>query len=148
MIYTQVIGRLGADSELRTSKNGNQFVAMRVASNDFVNGENVTTWLNVMWSGERAVKMQEHMKKGSLVSIYGTLRTSLFTNKNGEQAISTDVFADRIDFVSGGNSGATPTSDAVADTATLTQKQKEETQTEAMAKVTASSASSDDDLPF
>ena len=149
MIYTQVIGRLGADSELRTSKNGNQFVSMRVASNDFVNGENVTTWLNVIWSGERAVKMQEHMKKGSLVSIYGTLRTSLFTNKNGEQAISTDVFADRIDFVSGGNSGATPTSDAVADTTTTpAQKQKEEPQAEAMAKVAASSASSDDDLPF
>ena len=80
MLYVELIGRLGADAELKTSAKGNQFVSMRVASNDFFNGENVTTWVNVMWSGERAVKMQEHMKKGSAVSIHGTLRTSLFSS--------------------------------------------------------------------
>ena len=87
MIYSEVTGRLGADSELKTSKSGNQFVTMRVASNDFVGGENVTTWIRVLWSGERAVKMQEHLKKGSLVSVRGTQRVSLYDTKNGEKAI-------------------------------------------------------------
>ena len=140
MLYVELIGRLGADAELRTSAKGNQFVSMRVASNDFFNGENVTTWVNVMWSGERAVKMQEHMKKGSAVSIHGTLRTSLFTNKNGEQSISTDLFADRVDFVNLGKSGDTQTNEAVTDTGTLKPKAQE---------TSSAAASKDvDDLPF
>ena len=142
MIYSNIIGRLGADSELKTSAKGNQFVSMRVASNDFVNGENVTTWVNVMWSGERAVKMQEHMKKGSAVSVHGTLRTSIFKNKNGESAVSVDVLADRVDFVNLGKSGDTQTNEAVTETGTFKPKAQE-------AEVAAASAaSSDDDLPF
>ena len=140
MLYVELIGRLGADAELKTSAKGNQFVSMRVASNDFFNGENVTTWVNVMWSGERAVKMQEHMKKGSAVSIHGTLRTSLFTNKNGEQSISTDLFADRVDFVNLGKSGDTQTNEAVTDTGTLKPKAQETSSTAASKDV--------DDLPF
>ena len=139
MLYTQLIGRLGADSELRNSKNGKgQFVSMRVASNDFIGGENVTTWVNVMWSGERAVKMQEHMKKGSFVSIWGTLRTSLYDTKNGEKAVSVDIFADRVDFVNSG-SGNTQSNDAVTDTGTFKEKE-----------MAAAAASTDaaDDLPF
>jgi single-strand DNA-binding protein len=140
MLYVELIGRLGADAELKTSAKGNQFVSMRVASNDFFNGENVTTWVNVMWSGERAVKMQEHMKKGSAVSIHGTLRTSIFTNKNGEQSISTDLFADRVDFVNLGKSGDTQTNEAVTDTGTLKPKAQE---------TSSAAASKDvDDLPF
>ena len=142
MIYCELIGRLGADAELRTSAKGNQFVSMRVASNDFVGGENVTTWVTVMWSGDRAVKMQEHMKKGSAVSVHGTLRTSLFTNKNGEQSISTDLFADRVDFVSLGKSGDTQANEAVTETGTFKPKAKAE-------EVAVASAASDaDDLPF
>lgn len=137
MLYVELIGRLGADAELKTSAKGNQFVSMRVASNDFFNGENVTTWVNVMWSGERAVKMQEHMKKGSAVSVHGTLRTSLFTNKNSEQSISTDLFADRVDFVNLGKSGDTQTNEAVTDTGTHKPKPQE----------TAASTDADD-LPF
>jgi single-strand DNA-binding protein len=93
-----------------------------------------------MWSGERAVKMQEHMKKGSAVSIHGTLRTSLFTNKNGEQSISTDLFADRVDFVNLGKSGDTQTNEVVTDTGTLKPKAQE---------TSSAAASKDvDDLPF
>ena len=141
MIYCELIGRLGADAELRTSTKGNQFVSMRVASNDFFNGETVTTWVTVMWSGDRAVKMQEHMKKGSAVSVHGTLRTSLFTNKNGEQSISTDLFADRVDFVNLGKSGDTQQNDAVTDTGNFKPKAQE-------TATVAASTSSDDDLPF
>lgn len=140
MLYTEINGRLGADSELKTSKNGNQYVTMRIASNDFVNGANVTTWVRVLWSGERAVKMQEHMKKGSAVSVRGVLRLSLYDTKNGEKAISTDLFADRVDFLNSG-SGSTQTTEGVAETGTF--------KPQAAATVpTSSQEASDDDLPF
>jgi single-strand DNA-binding protein len=94
-----------------------------------------------MWSGDRAVKMQEHMKKGSAVSVHGTLRTSIFKNKNGESAVSVDILADRVDFVNLGKSGDTQTNEAVTETGTFKPKAQE-------AEVAAASAASDDDLPF
>lgn len=142
MINAFIIGRLGADSEVKTSKNGNQFLSMRVASNEYLNGENTTTWVNVIWSGERAVKMAQHMKKGSMISINGPLRTSTYTTKAGETAVSIDVFADRVDFVNSGNSGQTQSSEATVDTGTL--RKKEETIAEAPTPVAAAI----DDLPF
>ena len=145
MMYVRIEGRLGADSELKTSKSGNKFVTMRVASNDYVNGENVTTWVRVMWSGERAIKMQEHMKKGSFVGIWGTPRVSLYDNKNGEKAISIDVMADRVDFIGNGNSGTTQASDAVTDTGTLNRK----TEDKVAESPTPQTNNADvDDLPF
>lgn len=144
MLYTNIIGRLGADAEVRSSAKGNQFVSMRVASNDFIGGETVTTWVNVIWSGDRAIKMQEHMKKGSAISAHGTLRASLFKNKSGESAISIDLFADRVDFVNLGKSGDTQTNDATTDTGTFKPKAQEAE----MAAATAASNDAADDLPF
>lgn len=142
MQYIQIIGRLGADSELKTSKNGNQFLSLRVASNDFIGGENITTWISVLWAGERAAKMAEHMKKGNQVIIHGTPKYSLYKAKNGESAIDISVFADRVDFVSS-NSGATQSNEAVADTGTFKKKDKEP----AVAAATTTNTDADD-LPF
>ena len=142
MQYLQIIGRLGADSELKTSKNGKQFLSMRVASNDFIGGENLTTWISVLWGGERAVKMAEHLKKGSQVIINGTPKYSLYKTKNGESAIDVSVFADRVDFVSS-NSGSTQSNEAVAETGTFKKKEP------AVAAATVNSeANETDDLPF
>ena len=142
MQYLQVIGRLGADSELKTSKNGKQFLTMRVASNDFIGGENLTTWISVLWGGERAVKMAEHLKKGSQVIINGTPKYSLYKTKNGESAIDVSVFADRVDFVSS-NSGGTQSNEAVAETGTFKKKEP------AVAAATAKNETNEaDDLPF
>ena len=147
MIYVNVIGRLGADAELKTSKNGNQFTSMRVASNDFFNGETTTTWVNVTWTGERAIKMQEHMKKGSQVVIFGTLRTSLYSTKNGEQAISTDIFADRVEFVGGKSDASQANGETAATTGTFKPTQKTQNDEREMA-VAAASTNAEDDLPF
>lgn len=143
MIYLCINGRLGADAELKTSKNnGNQFVTMRVASNDFANGERTTTWVNVVWTGERAIKMSEYMKKGSSVIIHGTGRFSTYTDKNNANVVSIDVFADRIDFDSNSsNSGNTQTTDAVVDPNAVDVSKQE---AQDVAAVTAP----DDDLPF
>jgi single-stranded DNA-binding protein len=103
MIYADISGRLGADAVIKDAKNGNKFVSMRVASNDYIGGENVTTWVNVLWSGDRALKMAEHMKKGSAVIVRGTPKFSLYPTKDGDKAISVDVFADRVDFSNSGS---------------------------------------------
>ena len=146
MINVEFIGRLGADSEIRETKNGKKMVSFRVATDDFNGGERTTTWVNVMWTSDRAIKMQEHLKKGSHVDVRGVLRTSLYKTKAGESAISHDVFADRVDFVSSG-SGTTQVSEAATTTGADFGKLKKQDE---QAAVVAAGAASDtaDDLPF
>lgn len=148
MMYIEVNGRLGADAELKTSNKGNQFVSLRVATNDYIGGENITTWVNVLWSGDRAVKMAEHFKKGSSVVVRGVPKFSTYTTKNGENAVSVDVFADRVDFGNNGNSGGTQTNDAVTETGKLTPKPTAKAAATAVAKEVVVENNGDDDLPF
>lgn len=147
-MYIEVNGRLGADAELKTSNKGNQFVSLRVATNDYIGGENITTWVNVLWSGDRAVKMAEHFKKGSSVVVRGVPKFSTYTTKNGENAVSVDVFADRVDFGNNGNSGGTQTNDAVTETGKLTPKPTAKAAATAVAKEVVVENNGDDDLPF
>lgn len=148
MIYADISGRLGADAVIKDAKNGNKFVSMRIASNDYIGGENVTTWVNVLWSGDRALKMAEHMKKGSSVIVRGTPKFSLYPTKDGDKAISVDVFADRVDFSNSG-SGTTQSNEAVAETGTF-KKQQPATVAAAPAATqeVVDNGGSDDDLPF
>jgi single-strand DNA-binding protein len=143
-MIVNVKGRLGADSELKTSKNGNKYVTMRIAENTYVNGENVTNWFRVTWIGDRANRMQEHMKKGSFVDVWGELRISSYDNKNGEKAISLDIMADRVDFISSG-SGSTQTNEATTETGTLKRQEEKVASVAATQEVKNDPT---DDLPF
>ena len=137
MININFIGRLGADAELKTStKNGKQFVTMRVATDEFKNGENTTAWINVTYTAERAIKMHEYLKKGSAVSVHGIETVGTYQNKNGETMVSRDVLADRVDFLGLGKSGDTQSNESAV------------AKTEEMAAASAASKVEADDLPF
>ena len=143
MINVNFMGRLGDDAELKTSKGGKQFVSMRIATDEFKNGERGTTWINVSYYAEKGTKMLEFLKKGSAVSVLGVETVGTYQSKNGETMVSRDVIADRVDFVNLGKSGDTQSSETVADTGTFKKKVNE---AETVAATAASS--SDDDLPF
>jgi single stranded DNA-binding protein len=138
-------GRLGADAEVRTAKSGKQYVAMRVATDEFKNGEKGTAWINVTYHGDRAIKMQEYLKKGSAVSVMGSETVSTYQSKNGETMVSRDVLADRIEFLNLGKSGESQSNDSAAtDTGTF----KPTANGEEVAAASAAATTSDDDLPF
>lgn len=143
MINVNFMGRLGADAELKTSKGGKQFVSMRIATDEFKNGERGTTWINVSYYAEKGTKMLEFLKKGSAVSVLGVETVGTYQSKNGETMVSRDVIADRVDFVNLGKSGDTQSTETVADTGTFKKKANE---AETVAATAASS--SEDDLPF
>ena len=145
MVNVNFIGRLGEDAELRTSKGGKQYVAMRVATDEFKNGEKGTAWINVTYHGDRAIKMHEYLKKGSAVSVMGSETVGTYQNKNGETQVSRDVLADRVDFLNLGKSGDGQTNETSTDTGTFKPKEQEAE----MATAAAASASDGaDDLPF
>lgn len=146
MFFTTFIGRLGADAEVKTSQNGNQYVSMRVAKN-YYDGERKTVWVNVTLFGDRAIKMKEYLKKGSAVVLYGEITPSLGKTKAGEAAIFFDMTADRFEFPNVGNSGGTQSDSA--EQANFGQfKRNEEEVAAAPAPAGTSDASGADDLPF
>lgn len=106
-VNVNIIGRLGADSEIKTNANGRPFVVFRLATDEFKNGKAETAWINVADYTEKTHKMAAYLKKGSLVNLHGVETIGVYTNKNGELNFSRDVISDRVDFVSSGASGAT-----------------------------------------
>lgn len=98
-VNVNIIGRLGADCEIKNSSNGKPFVVFRLATDEYKNGKNSTTWLNVVDYTEKTYKIASYLKKGALISLHGIETISLYTNKNGEVNFSRDVMSDRVDFV-------------------------------------------------
>lgn len=100
MIQVNFNGRLGADAEVRQSKEGREFITFSVAVNEKRNGERKTTWMRVRSDNMR---IAPYLKKGSLVFISGNEDINTFTDKNGTVQFSRDVRAHNIDFISVGN---------------------------------------------
>lgn len=107
MVNVEFIGRLGADSEVKVGKSGNQFLSFRVATDEYRNGKNEASWLNVVYTGERAIKMHQWLTKGKAVSVHGVENVGTYVDRNGQTQVSRDVMADRVDFVNVGGSGQT-----------------------------------------
>lgn len=157
MINANFIGRLGADSELKTSQSGNNYVSFRAATDTFVKGQSVTEWISVSYIGPRAEKMREFLKKGNLVYVQGTLRSNVYTNRQGETVASYDMIADRVEFVRTGqkqdeNKQTDEPFGQNIDVNAFKQPQAVSTPTPtpqmSMAAAVATQNSNDDDLPF
>lgn len=143
-------GRLGADAEVRQAKDGGQFMAFSVAVNEFRDGEEKTSWMRVYTREERLIKLSQHLKKGSLVSINGKEQVNLFTDKNGETQAARDVTAFNISFVRVGVKNENEVK-MTMDTTTPEQNQEMNCGVLKPQLVTAPSSSTiddDDELPF
>lgn len=153
-------GRLGRDAEIVKTSNG-EFVTFSLATDDYVDGKETTVWINVAYGGERAIKMAQYFKKGSLVNISGKLHASIYTDKSGQSRIDTRVSAYDVQFVKVG-SGTTSDDSSIVKAqpeATGTPKKKNQPTTTKKAKTTSAifnaalaSAANDteeeDELPF
>lgn len=144
MFYTNFLARLGADAEVKTSQSGNQFLSMRVAKS-YYDGERKTVWINVTLFGDRAIKMKEHLKKGSLIMLFGEIKPTLGKLKSGEDTIFFDMTADRFEFPNVGNSGGTQSEESA--TTNFGQLKKNDVAA-AEAPAPAGTSAADDDLPF
>ena len=121
MVNVNLIGRLGMDSEIRETKNGGKYVTLRVATDEFRNGKNETVWLNVFDYSERALKMAQYWKKGTMLNVFGVETVGVYQSKQtGEWLPSRDIRAYAIDFVNGGGSGNTQNTTEVATTTNST----------------------------
>ena len=98
-----ILGRLGNDPEIRTTQNGVVVASLSIATNDGI-GENITTeWHRVVVFGKSAEAIQKYTSKGSQLFVEGRLRTNKWQDKNGNTQYTTEIIANKFEFIGGGN---------------------------------------------
>ena len=117
-VFVIVNGRLGQDSEIRTTQGGTKILKFSVGADVYDNGEKKTEWYNCSWFGTRAEKMGQYLKKGQSVSVNGTQSHSEFQRKDGTTGYSNNVSVSNLDLMggsqqSGGGGGRDYGADAV-----------------------------------
>lgn len=90
-------GNVGKDPELRFNSAGMPVCKVSVASRyKPKNGEEETTWFNVVVFGEMAEHCAESLSKGVRVLVSGRFRKKKWTKDDGTEVTTDEVLADSI----------------------------------------------------
>jgi single-strand DNA-binding protein len=107
-----VLGNLGRDPELRHTPGGRAVCTLRVATNetwtDQQSGERQerTEWHQIVVWGRQAENCSQYLRKGRQVFVEGRLQTRKWQDKEGQDRWTTEIVADRVQFVGGGAGAA------------------------------------------
>ena len=101
----QIIGRLTADPELRSTGSGVQVCSFTVAVNRRFNREETDFFPVTVWR-EAAVNCNKFLAKGSQVGVCGSLQIRRYDDKDGIKRTAIDLQADEVEFLSARNESA------------------------------------------
>ncbi len=101
-----LVGRLGADVELKYTPAGRAVANLRIATSESFKDKSGdkqerTEWHRVTAWGDTAENCSKYLSKGRSVYIEGRLQTRSY-DKDGQKHYSTDIIADRVVFLGGG----------------------------------------------
>jgi len=93
-----LIGRLGADPDIRYSPNGVAVAKFNLATNDPVSvgegkWEERTEWHRIVTFGKTAEFCGNYLAKGRQVFIEGSIRTNQWEDQQGQKRYSTEIYA-------------------------------------------------------
>ena len=93
-----LIGRLTKDVDLRYSNNQTAVgrFSLAVGRND---KDKNCDFINCIAFGKSAENLEKYVKKGNKVAISGRIQTGSYTNKEGNKVYTTDVVAERVEFI-------------------------------------------------
>jgi len=105
-----ILGNLGRDPELRHTPGGKAVATLRVATNEVwtdQSGERQerTEWHTIVVWGRQAENCNQYLKKGRTVYVEGRLATRKWQDKDGKDRYTTEIVADRVQFIGGGTGG-------------------------------------------
>lgn len=101
-----LIGRLTRDPEVRYTAATQMAVATFTVAIDRpvrAGGEKQTDFPRITVFGKQAENCEKYLAKGRLVGIQGRLQTGSYQNKDGVTVYTTDVVADRVEFLEWGD---------------------------------------------
>src|SRR5258708_19045123 len=105
------IGNLGKDPEVRYTPGGQAVANFNIATNEAwtdKEGERQegAEWHRIVVWGKVAELCGEYLSKGRQVYIEGRLQTREWTNKEGAKQYTTEIVANQVLFLAGGERGA------------------------------------------
>lgn len=106
-----LIGRLTKDPEIRYTRDQTAVATFTVAINrgKDKNGEDRgADFLRVVAYGRTAENCERFLAKGRLVGVQGRIQTGSYTSKAGNVVYTTDVIADRVEFLEWGDRNDRP----------------------------------------
>ena len=101
-----LIGRLTRDPEVRYTAATQMAVATFTVAIDRpvrAGGEKQTDFPRVTVFGKQAENCEKYLAKGRLVGVQGRLQTGSYQNRDGATVYTTDVVADRVEFLEWGD---------------------------------------------
>lgn len=104
-----ISGRLGKDSELRSTQSGSSVLNFSVAVSDGRKNpqsgkwEETTHWIDCVAFGKRAESLSRILKRGTYVEVTGKLSQSKWKDKNGNNRSKVEVVANDVNLPPRGN---------------------------------------------
>ncbi|MBD1426878.1 single-stranded DNA-binding protein [Sphingobacterium arenae] len=92
----QLIGRLGADTEVKTTTNGTKVSNVRFATNEYARNSQgewveITYWHSLVFWGKLAERLEKKGKKGTRLLVQGSLIYRDYTDINNIKREVTDI---------------------------------------------------------
>lgn len=108
MNSVNLIGRLTKEPDVRYTNDGLAIANFTLAINRPVrNGEEKQAdFPRVKCFGKQAENCEKYLAKGRLVAIMGRIQTGSYEKQNGDRVYTTDVIADRVQFLEWGEDRA------------------------------------------
>ena len=105
-----LVGRLGADPELKNLPSGSSLVSLNLATDESYtdkNGNKVknTEWHRISFFGRPAEVIHEYCRKGSMLYVEGSIHTRKYQDKDGNDRYATDIKGFRFNFIGGRSDG-------------------------------------------
>jgi len=102
-----LVGNLGGAPELRYTPSGKAMARFSLATNEgWMDGDGNrqehTEWHTIVVWNRQAEPCAQYLAKGSAVYVEGKLRTTTYTDKEGNTRSSTEIVAQRVQFLSNG----------------------------------------------
>ena len=104
-----LIGRLTRDPEVRYTSNTQMAVARFTIAVDRQfkrDGEPTADFIPIVAFGKTAELCERFISKGRQVAVEGRIQTGSYTNKDGNKVYTTDVVANRVEFLGGREGGS------------------------------------------
>lgn len=99
-----LIGRLTKDPEVRATNSGESVAKFTLAIDRYGSKEKQADFPRIVVFGKQAENCGKYLVKGSLVGVSGRIQTGSYTNKDGATVYTTDVVAQRVQFLDNRNS--------------------------------------------
>ena len=97
MNSVELIGRLTRDPEVRFTSKQTAVANFTLAIDRPTKGE--ADFPRVIVFGSQAENCEKYLKKGRLVAVQGRIQTGSYQNKQGDTIYTTDVVANRVEFL-------------------------------------------------